>query len=248
VSPALTVLGSSGMYATVERAASGYLLEAGGKRLWLDAGSGSWRNLLGVLDHHLLDGVLLTHRHPDHTSDVFQALHARHYGGSEPLPPIPLWAPQETIDRIVDYVKEIAESFDLKPISADGSVELGGARLSFVRMAHPPETLGVRVEDGGSILAYSADSGGEADFDSLATHADLFVCEATLQDADGPWHGHMRASEAAAVAARCGVRRLLLSHLPPEGDAALSLAEARREAGGVEVELAIDGRRLVVEP
>ena len=73
----LTVLGSSGMYATPERACSGYLVEIDDQTLWLDAGAGTWRNLMRHTDFRDLSGVLLSHRHPDHTTDVFQADHAR---------------------------------------------------------------------------------------------------------------------------------------------------------------------------
>jgi ribonuclease BN (tRNA processing enzyme) len=246
VSLAVTVLGSSGMFATSERACSGYLLHVGGAKLWLDAGAGTWRNLLGVIDYAQLDAVLLSHRHPDHTTDVFQAFHARHYGRSRPLQPVPLWAPSETLDRVCAFGGEIGASFDLRPIAAGETLELFGATLSFVRMAHPPETLGVRVELEGSVLAYSSDTGPSADLETLASRAHLFVCESTLQDSDPEWEGHMTASQAGAAAARLGVERLLLTHLPPHRDASESLAQARAAGGGVAVELAHDGLRAEV--
>ena len=70
---AVTVLGSSGMFPTSERACAGYLVEIGDKKIWLDAGSGSWRNLVKTCSYAELDGVILTHRHPDHHS-ALQAL------------------------------------------------------------------------------------------------------------------------------------------------------------------------------
>jgi ribonuclease BN (tRNA processing enzyme) len=244
VTLAVTVLGSSAMFATRERAASGYLLEVGDSRVWLDAGAGTWQHLLGIMRYEDIDGIILTHRHPDHTTDFFQAFHARHYGETQPLPPIPLWAPAETIDCVQAFCPDIKESFELHAVSGGQSIDLNAAAVLFLNMEHPPETVGVRVETERFVLAYSADTGPDADFPSLAGGADLFLCESTFQDSDGPWSGHMRASQAGSVAAEVGVRRLVLTHLPPRRDVGVSLAEARRNAADVEVELAMDGQRL----
>jgi len=244
---AVTVLGSAAMYSTLERSCSGYLLEYEGTKLWIDAGGGTWRQLLQFTDHGAIDGVVLTHRHPDHTIDIFQALHARLYGEAESLPPIPLWAPGETIERLWAFSSELVRAFDVRMVAEGETVEADGAKLSFVRMAHPPETLGVRIEHEGAVLAYSADTGPGADFRTLAGDADLFVCEATFQDSDDEWEGHMRASQAGAAAAEAGTKKLLLTHLPAARDLGLSLAEAQKGSGDAEVQLAADGLRLEVK-
>ena len=244
----VTVLGSAGKFQTRDRAASGYLLQIGEANLWLDAGAGTWRNLLGLIDYRALIGVLLSHRHPDHTTDVFQAFHARRHGPDGRLPNLPLWAPQETIDALCGFSDGIKEAFDMKPVKAPDTVSVSGAEMRFVEMAHlGPETLGVRIEKDGAVFAYSSDTGPGADFGSLAHHADVFICEATYQDEDSEdWAGHMTASAAAAAAADCGVKTLVLTHLPPGRDHALSLAEAKRNGGDMEIRLAEDGLRLEV--
>ncbi|MFN2594720.1 MAG: MBL fold metallo-hydrolase [Actinomycetota bacterium] len=242
----LTVLGSSAWYATLERAAAGYLVEADGSRVWLDAGGGTWRNLLQQIDFHDLSGVLLTHAHPDHVGDIFQAFHARHYGGPKPLPPIPLWAPKETLDALTTFSTSLSESFDTRPIHAGDGFEVGGAEFAFFKMVHPEDAVGVRIAGNGGVIAYSGDGGPNSDFDGLAHDADWLVCEATLQGQDEEWEGHMSAAQAGTVAARCGVKRLVLTHLPPERDLDRSLEEARRTAGACEVQLAFDGLRIEV--
>jgi ribonuclease BN (tRNA processing enzyme) len=244
MSLAITVLGSSGMFQTIERACAGYLLDIDGRYIWLDAGAGTWLNLQRAIDFSELSGVLLTHGHPDHTTDVLQAYHARQYGLDKPLPPIPLWAPQETIDRLTAFAREIGDSFDVRAIDANDEVSVGAARLTFVEMAHPAQTLGVRLACNGVTVAFSSDTGAGADFESLAGSADLFVCEATSQDSDDLWEGHLRASQAGEIAARVGVKRLLLTHLRPGRDHSVTLAQARAAAPGLDVDLAVDGARL----
>jgi ribonuclease BN (tRNA processing enzyme) len=246
VSLVVTVLGSSGMFATRERACAGYLVEIDGKRLWLDAGAGTWRHLLQYVDYEDLDGVVLTHLHPDHVTDVFQCGHARWLGPPEPLPPIPLWAPGETLDRLSSYYENITETFDTTPVKAGGSVEFAGARLSFFEMVHPAETVGVRIEHGGAVLAYSSDTGPGGDIQPLAAEADLFMCEATLQDSDESWEGHMKASQAAEAALQASAKSLLLTHLPPGRDFGLSLVEGHKAGGDLDVRLAADLMRIEV--
>lgn len=244
---ALTVLGTSGRFATAARACSSYLLELGDARVWLDAGGGSWRNLLSHVSFSDVDGVIVSHRHPDHTIDLFQLAYAIRYGLAEPLDRIPLWAPHETVDRIAAYDADIGEAFDVRVVAAGDVVDVAGAKVSFVRMAHPPETLGVRVERDGRVLAYSADSGPAADFDALAAGADVFVCEATLQNVDSLWEGHLSAAQAGTIAARVGARRLYLTHFKYGRDESVSLDEARAAAGaGVLVEIARDNERVEV--
>ncbi|MGH2754307.1 MAG: MBL fold metallo-hydrolase [Actinomycetota bacterium] len=242
----VTVLGSAAMFSTSERACAGYLVRFGETNLWLDAGGGTWRNLLKEIDYRDIHGVLLTHRHPDHTVDVFQAFHARMYGQAEALPKIPLWAPAETIERLTAYTEHVGESFDLNEVEAGSVLHFGGADLTFYAMAHPPVTVGVRIEYEGAVFAYSSDTGKGADFSRLADDADLFICEATFQEGDEDWEGHLHASDAGAVAAKCGVEHLVLTHLPPGRDLSLTLAEAHRDADGVKVELARDGDRFEV--
>jgi len=233
------------MFATAAEACSGYLVEWDGFKLWLDAGAGTWQSLRSTTDYRELGGVLLTHRHPDHTTDVFQALHARYLGTHGKLSPIPLWAPQETLDALSGFDSDMDDVFELRSVSGSERLELKGASLSFVHMAHPPITLGVRIEAGDRVAAYSADSGPAADFDALAHDADLFVCEATLQ-AGASWEGHLNGAQVGAIAASVGARKTLLTHLPPEKDHALTLAEARAAAPSSDIELAEQGRRYEV--
>lgn len=241
----ITPLGCSAMYATIDSPASGYLVDLDGFKLWLDAGGGTWQRLLQHIDFAALDGVLLTHRHPDHTIDMFQLFHARLYGERD-LPNIPMWAPEETIARVTAFSTELGQTFDIVAIEGGGVIDIGGAKATFVEMKHSVETCGVRLESGGSVLAYTADTGPNSDFQALARDADVVFCEATYQDSDQPWwEGHMSATQAGRMIGEVGGSRLVLTHLPPTRDHQLSLEEARRECGAA-VELAVPGHTIEV--
>ncbi|MBW3594744.1 MAG: MBL fold metallo-hydrolase [Actinobacteria bacterium] len=243
---AVTPLGCSAMYATADVAASGYLVEVDGFTLWMDAGGGTWQKLLSAVDYADVNGMFLTHRHPDHTIDLFQFFHARLYGGRD-LVPIPLWAPEETLERITAYSTELAQTFDLTAVSGDTVLDIGGGKATFVDMDHPVQTCGLRLQHDGAVLAYTADTGPTSDFHVLGHDADVVICEATFQDSDRPWwEGHMSATQAGRMANDVGASRLVLSHLPPTRDHQVSLREAVSEAGATGVELAEPGKRIEV--
>ncbi len=241
---AVTVLGSAAMYQTVERACSGYLIESPAARIWMDAGGGTWRNLQAAVEQDFVDAIVLSHRHPDHTIDVFQCFHARRYGRTESMRKIPLLAPAETLERLLAFSNEMDESFDFETIRAGGTTKVEDIVLSFHEMAHPPETVGIRAESNGSVIAYSSDTGPDGDLQGLAAGAQVFLCEATFQEADEEWSGHMTAAQAGKAAATAGVEQLVLTHLPDKRDLGVSLAEAQRSGGDVTVRLAFDDLRL----
>lgn len=66
----LTVLGAAGGYPYAGHACSGYLVEAGGKRILFDCGPGVAAKLLASSRAIELDAVVITHIHPDHTLDL----------------------------------------------------------------------------------------------------------------------------------------------------------------------------------
>ena len=134
----------------------------------------------------------------------------------------------------------------MKAVSPGDSITHGGVSFRFHQMAHPPDTLGVRIERDGVVVAYSADTGPMGDVGPLAESADVFICEATLQDSDEEWEGHMTAAQAGAAAAAASAKKLLLTHLPPGRDAGLSLSEAHKTSGDAQVQLAVDGLKLEV--
>ena len=68
----LTVLGCSGSYGGPDGGAcSGYLVEEGDTRVWIDCGNGTFGQLQRRLAVEDLTAVILTHEHPDHCVDMY---------------------------------------------------------------------------------------------------------------------------------------------------------------------------------
>ncbi len=83
----LTVFGCDGSWPGPGGAGSGYLIECAGTRLLVDAGPGTFANLQRSIDPATIDGVVLSHRHPDHWTDLHSlATQARFALGRKGIP------------------------------------------------------------------------------------------------------------------------------------------------------------------
>lgn len=236
----LIVLGCSGSVPGPSSPASGYLVEAGGAHLVLDIGNGT----LGALQRHLdpweLDGVVLSHLHPDHSADFASLVVARRYHPRPPFDPatrrLPVLAPAGAPERLAAaYAPSAAEraTADLSDVFAfheitDGATALvAGVRVLARAVDHLCEAYGIRVEHGGRSLVYSGDTGPCTGLVELARGADVLLCEASWPHADElPAGMHLSGRQAGEHATAAGVGRLLLTHIPPWTDPAPILAEA----------------------
>jgi ribonuclease BN (tRNA processing enzyme) len=245
----LTVIGCSGSFPGPDSPASSYLLEHHGFRLLLDLGNGA----LGPLQRHTgladINAVCLSHLHADHCLDLCGFWVAQTYAPDGPGPRIPVYGPAGTAHRMaqaygLDEHPGMTQAFDFGTLQP-GAREIGPFRVTLARMNHPVETFGFRVEAGGLVIAYSADTGESAALIELARGADLMLCEASFLDGPGLPEGvHLTARQAAEHAARAGVGRLVLTHLVPWNDRERSRAEAAACFGG-QLSLATSG--LVID-
>jgi ribonuclease BN (tRNA processing enzyme) len=232
----LTVLGSSGTHVGPGRMCSSYLLEAEGLRLLLDCGNGSLSNLQRLVDVAELDAVLLSHQHPDHFADLYSLYYALRFHRGGPRSVL-VYAPAGTqahLAQLLDDERAFAETCRFTEVAAGVVLELGPVRLTLFSAAHPVETLAVRAEIGPAVIAYSADSGPSPQVVACAREADLFICDSSWLERDGPYPEglHMTGAQAGRHAAEAGVRRLLCSHLVPGVDAAAVVAEAAQSFDG----------------
>ena len=224
----VTILGCSGGYARAGGACSGYLVRSGTTTVWLDAGAGTLANLQRYIALEDIDAVVLSHEHPDHWRDI-EGLYVAYRYGDVVRENIPVFAPAG--------LRELAY-FDTEPVLdwhtvADGdAVDVGGLRLSFSRTDHGPETLGVRIDNDGRSLAFSADTGPAWSFARLGTGINLALCEATLDEAEEGTVQHLSGRQAGAMAASAGVERLVLTHFWPTHDPAAVAASAQQTFTG----------------
>ena len=234
---ALTVLGCSGSYPGPGTACSGYLVDDGTTRAWVDAGSGTLANLQRHVALEQVDAMVLSHEHADHWSDleswrVILELVLGRRG-------FPVYAPAGVRRRASD---DTDGRIDWNVVTHGDAVNVGTLAFSFSRTDHGPETLGMRVDGGGRSLGYSADTGPGWSLEALGDGLDLALCEATVPASREGEMQHLSARQAGASASAAGASRLVLTHIWPSVDPERSRAEGS-EAFGAAVEVASVGAR-----
>ena len=240
----ITVLGCSGSYgAPAGGACSGYLVRAGGATLWLDCGNGTLAALQRHADVADVTAVVITHMHPDHCVDLY-GLHVLNRYGIERFG-LPVYAPEGVEAAMTGLVGDWGGAFDWREVGDGDTTRVGPIDLCFSRTDHPPPTLAVEVAHDGHRLVYTSDTGPLWSVEAFAARADLVLSEATYQHDDIRSPLHVSARQAGENARAAGARRLMLTHLWPTLDPAVSVAEGS-DAFGAPVVLAAPNLTITI--
>ncbi|MHB8669913.1 MAG: MBL fold metallo-hydrolase [Acidimicrobiales bacterium] len=216
------MLGCSGGYPSTDCACSGYLVQSADTTLWLDAGPGTLANLQRHVPLEQVDAVVLSHEHPDHWTDLEGFNVACRYVLHRSGDPVAVLAPGGLRQRTHE---PDTPALGWQEVGHRDRVEIGDLALSFSRTDHPPTTLAVRVDRGGSSLGYSADSGPGWSLEALGPGLGLALCEATFTSKEEAVPVHLSARQAGETARAAGVERLVLTHLWPLVDPERCAAE-----------------------
>ena len=223
----LKVIGSSPAWPNPGGAHSGYLLEAGGRRLLLDCGPGVLPRLREAEEWPRIDAIAITHFHLDHWGDLVPWVWGSMYratNGKAPLRP-ELWVfagGRERLEQLgsrLGFPDMFERQFSVSEYHDGEPFDAAGFEVTALRLPHYKlETYGFRVRRDDITLAYSGDTGPSDRLAELARDADLFVCEATLLrgEDDGLPRGHLSLDEALSAYRAARARRLLLTHRPAE--------------------------------
>jgi ribonuclease BN (tRNA processing enzyme) len=226
----VTVLGSGTVDPRPERASTGFALEmSGGPPILLDLGAGTLRSaLLAGVAMARVETILLTHHHPDHTSDLVPFLFARKYAPEawQESPPLTIYGPHGTADfleRIFTAwpsIKPDQSKLNVVEIGPKGEPSLlpGDIRLEAFEAVHGDMTaLSFRLHCQGKIVAFSGDTALCPGLTEAAREADLFFCECScFPRGVEPLYCrkvHLSWEDVAEVCEIARPRQLVLTHL-----------------------------------
>lgn len=239
----LTVIGCYGAYPEPGGATSGYLLEQQGTRLLLDCGSGVLSRLQAFLPLYALDGVALTHYHPDHDADLGCLHHAAMIDMQlgRRKAPLSVWGPGA--EEKLSYCAFSRGNSYLPALR----FQMGAFDVQASANVHEIPSYAFRVTAGGKTLVYSGDTGYYGGLIEFARGTDCFLCEASYyagqqEHARGQ---HLTCTQAGGAAQNAGARRLILTHLPHFGELNQLYDQARERYTG-ELLLAKQGMQIEI--
>ena len=249
----LTILGSGTVVPSGSRNSAGYFVELPGARIMMDCGAGTVHALARFgLPWERMTHLFISHFHVDHIGELASLLSAFRYGmKTDRSEPFTLIGPLG-LDRVIDGLKTAFGSRLFEPrfpvsvrmVTPGERLEPGSdSTLSVAKTPHTQESLAVRIESRGRALCYTGDTDYSEQLAGFLSKADVLISECSLRE---PREGvrHLSVRQAARLAAKAEVAKLIVTHFYFEVDETELKAELEREYSG-EVIIGRDG--LVVE-
>ncbi|MFA5341761.1 MAG: MBL fold metallo-hydrolase, partial [Clostridia bacterium] len=175
-----------------------------------DLGSGSLINLQKKYLIEDISFIVLTHLHFDHMSDMLVLRYALQMKKMK----MDVYLPRQP-KNIAAILK--CDEFNLLYIDESLIINRDSFTVKLKKTTHPVETYAVRVND---YFVYSADLAEPDDLLEFGYGADILLIDSaflTIQKGNRKLF-HLSASECGIIAHKLNVKKLILTHLPPESD------------------------------
>jgi ribonuclease BN (tRNA processing enzyme) len=236
----VTVLGAGDAFASGGRLQAGYVIEADGAKILMEAGptllAGLKRTPINPAD---LDCILISHLHGDHFAGL-PFLMLQYMWESPRKRILTIAGPRNLEKRTRALFHNMYPGMNTHPLmhklrfvelEAGRTTRVGPARVATIRTPHtkPDVSLALRVTVGSKSLAFSGDSGWTDELLGISAGADLFLCECTYFETDH-LDFHLNYPTIERNHGRFTAKRMILTHLGREvlerrGDIGMEMAD-----------------------
>ena len=180
------------------RASGGLWLNLANTNIFIDPGPGALLRCLSSkpkLNPADLDGIILTHRHIDHSNDINIMIEAMTNGGFKKKGVV--FAPKDALEKdpvILYHVRNQVDKIEI--LREKGSYTLGNISFSTpVRHVHGVETYGLNIQGENSTISLITDT---RYFDGLESHYDgdiIIINVVRLEEKEGIDHLSLKDAE-----------------------------------------------------
>lgn len=230
------ILGSGTGVPYLPRSSSSYCVQIDGEALLFEMGAGAVRRLTEAgIDYKAIKQLFITHRHPDHCSDLIPFLFAMNYTPDfKRADRLDLYGPLgfgEVVRKLMGIFPWITPKqypFDIHELQ-EAEIQGRHWKIKSKPTIHGDvPALSYRIEAYGKVIAYSGDSGYCEELIENARGADLFIVECSYPESMELKGVHLNSREVGEAASRAGVKRVILTHLYPFCDQHAVVEEVKR--------------------
>lgn len=242
----LTILGKYGPFPKAEGGTSSYLLEGENTKILFDVGTGSLSSLEKYEKVEDLDGIILSHSHYDHVSDL-GVYHYRYENlsrsGKAFKKPVVAFYNDGSPSL---YIAETSPYFDREQLEDGKKLLLGEFEIEVFEMKHPVKSFGFKLTDGKKTFAYTGDTNVCVNLEKLAFGVDALLADGAFLYKDWAENKpHLSAKHVCEIALKIGCKAII-SHLIPNYNEEEYLSEIKSCGVESNVFLAAEGKTYTI--
>lgn len=202
----LTIIGNYGPYPVSNQNTSCYLVSGKHTTIALDFGSGAIAGVSSKMDITKLDGIVFSHLHYDHISDILPLVYLADINKIKYNVYMP------SMDCPQADIINGASGYNVGFIDESKKVTIGEFSLQFLAVNHPIKTYAIKVTDGKSMLVYSGDTTYFSGLKEFCKGSDIALLDCGNGDASAGLHLSL---DNAREIASCVRGQVIASHINP---------------------------------
>lgn len=219
----LHILGSGTCIPSQRRGSAGYVLRLQDSVLLLDCGNGTtWKLENTGIDYLDIDKILITHFHPDHTSDLVPFLFGTKYNMERKRnKPLQVMGPEgfrefflslnNTFNNWLDFDQLLISEVQESRLITDEY------ELIWTTTPHTDNSIAYRIASDGKILVYTGDTDYSEEIAEFARGCDLLLIECAYPEGKKV-EGHLTPEEVSSIINAALPGKTVITHMYPECD------------------------------
>jgi len=216
----LTILGSGTCVPTVRRGSPANYLEIGKKKILIDCGPGTVRQIVSAkIDYRTIDMVFLTHFHNDYVSDLVALTWALFCTqGFDRKKDLTLIGPVgfkkffETCINLNNDGEHWPRNKRIKIKEIKNRIEFEEFSVECKKIIHTSSSIAYKFIEKDKTLIFSGDCDYDEKFINFSKDADILLLECSYPN-NIKKRGHLIPKECGLIAQRARVKKLILTHI-----------------------------------